>query len=171
MWDVSIAEIAGRQFNRVSRTQLEALGLSEKTIAHRVDAGRLVIVEVGVFAVAPVLEHDQWGRWMGATLTAPDSTLSHGSASAAWGFLDVNEPFVTITRPGSGGPRRHGSVLAYRSATVAGEMTTLRGIPITTVPRTLVDLSGRVAERRIARALREAVRLELTTIYEVADAL
>jgi hypothetical protein len=171
MWDVSIAEVAGRQFNRVSRAQLEAIGLSEKAIAHRVAGGRLVLVEQGVFAIAPVLDHDPWGRWMGATLTAPHSYLSHGSSSTAWEFLDVREPFVTITRPGSGGPRRHGGVLSYRSATLAGETTTLNAVPITTVPRTLVDLSGRISERRIARAVREAVRLELTTIYEIADAI
>src|SRR2546423_4055443 len=104
MWDVSVAELAGRQFNRLSRAQLETLGLSEKAIAHRVAGGRLVVVEQGVFAVAPVLEHDPWGRWMGATLTTPNSYLSHGSASTAWEVLDVRQPFVTITRAGSGGP-------------------------------------------------------------------
>src|SRR5258706_1343135 len=111
--------------------------------------------EQGVFAVAPVLDHDPWGKWMGATLTAPDSFLSHGSASTAWEFLDVRQPFVTITRPGSGGPRRHGGVLAFRSSTLDCETTALQGVPITTVPRTLVDLSGRISERRVARGVRE----------------
>jgi hypothetical protein len=74
--DVRIATLAGAQFNRVSRAQLAELGLGDNAIAHRVAAGRLVIVEQGVFALPPVLEHDDWGRWMGATLTAPDTRLS-----------------------------------------------------------------------------------------------
>src|SRR3954467_8077660 len=121
MRDVLVAELAGRQFNRVSREQLRDLGLTEREIVHRVAAGRLVIVEEGVLAVAPVLEHDDWGRWMGATLTAPGSVLSHFSAAAARGFWALPHPFETVTRPGSGGPRRHGGVLAFRSSTLAGD--------------------------------------------------
>ena len=86
MRDARVAQLAGRQFNRVSRDQLAALGLSKSAIAHRIAAGRLVAVEEGVFALAPVLEHDEWGRWMAATLTAPGSVLSHRSAASAWGF-------------------------------------------------------------------------------------
>jgi len=171
MRDVRVVRLAGTQFNRISRAQLRDLGLTDPAIEHRVKTHRLVAVEDGVFAIAPVLEHDPWGRWMGATLTAPDTVLSGGSAATAWGFLDVTQPYVTVTRPGSGGPRRHGGVVAYRSSTLDGETTALHGAPITTVPRTLVDISSRISERRLARAVREAVRLELTTLYEIVDAL
>jgi hypothetical protein len=163
--------LAGAQFNRVSRTQLTELGLSDAAIAHRVATGRLVIVEEAVLAVAPVLEHDDWGRWIGATLTAPGSVLSHVSAATAWGFWTSPRRFETITRPGSGGPRRHGGVLVFRSSTLEGEREVLRGIPITSVPRTLLDLASAVSGRALARAVREAVRLQLTTIGELADRL
>ena len=171
MRDVQVARLAGAQFNRVSRSQLIQLGLSDAAIAHRVARGRFVVVEEGVLAVAPVLEHDDWGRWMGATLTAPNSVLSHVSAAAAWGFSSSPRHFETITRPGSGGPRRHGGVLVFRSSTLAGECDVLRGIPITSVPRTLVDLAGDLSERALARAVREAVRLRLTTAGALADRL
>ena len=172
MRDVRVAEVAGAQFNRVSRAQLADLGLSDDAIAHRVAAGRLVIVEQGVFGLAPVLEHDDWGRWMGATLTAPGSLLSHVSAAAASGFWSLPRDFETVTRPGSGGPRRHGGVLAFRSSTLDGERAELRGIPITSVPRTLYDLAAAgVSTRALARAVREAIRLRLTTVGELAERL
>lgn len=171
MWDVRVAELAGRQFNRVSRVQLTRLGLSATAIAHRVAAGRLVIVEEGVFAVAPVLEHDRWGYWMGATLTAPNSFLSHRSGAGAWGCWGLDPELVTVTRHGSGGPRRHGRILAYRSSVLEGDCTTLRGIPITSPPRTLLDLARKVSERGLARAVREAIRLELTSVDALGDAL
>ena len=171
MRDARVAQLAGRQFNRVSRDQLVALGLSKSAIAHRVAAGRLVTVEEGVFAVAPVLEHDEWGRWMAATLTAPRSVLSHASAASAWGFWGLPRALETVTRPGSGGPRRHGEVLAFRSSTLDGECAALRGIPITSVSRTLLDLARGVSKRALARSLREAVRLELVTIHALGDAL
>lgn len=171
MRDVLVAELARTQFNRVSRTQLHDLGLSADAIAHRVAEARLVIVEQGVFAVAPVLEHDEWGRWKGATLTAPQTYLSHVSALAARDLWSLPRDFETVTRPGSGGPRRHGGVLVFRSRTLAGDTEELRGIPITTVSRTLIDVAPAISGRALARAVREAVRMELRSIHALADAL
>jgi len=74
-----------------------------------------------------------------------------------------------VTRPGGGGPRPHGRVLVFRSSTLQGEYTTLRAIPITTVSRTLLDLAARSSTRALARAVREAVRLKLTTVEAIAD--
>jgi hypothetical protein len=169
MWDVRVVQLAGNQFNRVSRQQLISLGLTATAIDHQLRAGGLIGVEEGVFALPPVLAHDDWGRWIGATLTAPESFLSHGSASAAWDFLSWSRRFETITRPGSGGPRRHGRILAFRSQTLEGDCTELRGVPITTVERTLLDLARVVSTRALARGVREAIRLELTTMTALAD--
>jgi len=130
-----------------------------------------VIVEEGVFAIAPVLQHDEWGCWMAATLTAPGTVLSHTSAAAAWGLLAPRGRVETVTRRGSGGPRLHGAVRAFRSTTLEGESTLLRGIPITSVPRTLLDLTRVASDRALARAVREAVRLELVTLAELGDSL
>jgi hypothetical protein len=171
MRDRQIAELAGTQFNRVARTQLLDLGLTSSSIQRRVAAGRLVAVEEGVFALAPLLGHEEWGRWMGATLTAPGSVLSHRSAAAAWGFWSVPRAFETITRPGSGGPRRLGGVRVHRSSTLEGECDELRGIPITAPARTLLDLAAYVGRRALARSVRDAVRLELTTLEAIAECL
>jgi hypothetical protein len=171
MRDVHLMELAGRQFNRVSRAQLAGLGFSATAIAHRVETGRLVLVEQAVFAVAPVLGDDDWGRWMGATLTQPGSILSHVSAASAWGFWGLSRQFESVTRPGSGGPQRHGGVLAFKSRTLEGECTRLHGIPITIVPRTLLDVGAGTSERALARAVREAVRLHLVSLHELGDAL
>jgi Protein of unknown function (DUF559) len=171
MLDVRVAQLAGTQFNRVSRRQLIELGLSDDAIAHRVATGRLAVVEIGVFAVAPVLEHDDWGRWMGATLTAPGTVLGDVSAAAAWGFWSYPRRLETVIRAGTGGPRRRCGVIVFRSATLVGECTRLRGIPTTTPPRTLLDLAAHVSERALARAVREAVRLKLTTVGALVDFL
>jgi very-short-patch-repair endonuclease/predicted transcriptional regulator of viral defense system len=172
MRDDRVAALAAGQFNRVSRAQLRDLGMSNDAIAHRVAAGRLVAVEQAVFAVAPVLVHDPWGRWMGATLTAPGSVLSHASAATAWGVLTgANAAVETVTRPGNGGPRRHGGVLVFRSATLAADATTLQSVPITTIERTLRDVAGYASTRALARAVREALRLDLTTVGRLGDRL
>ena len=171
MRDVRIAELAGRQFNRVSYVQLRALGLSDRAIERRAAGGRLVRVEQGVFAVAPLLEYDEWGRWMGATLTAPETFLSHMSAASSRGYWTLPRPFESVTRPGSGGPRRIGGVLVYRSVVLEGDCTEYRGIPMTSVPRTLLDLARLASDRALARAVREAVRLDRVTLDELGDAI
>jgi uncharacterized protein DUF559 len=169
--DARAAELAARQFNRVSRSQLMQLGMDKDAVDYRVAVGRLVIVEEGVFAFAPVLEHDEWGKWMGATLTAPGSELSHFSAMAARGIWSLPRPYETVTRPGSGGPRLHGGVLVRRSSMLEGDCTQLRGIPITKVPRTLLDIASKVSDRSLARGVRDAVREGLVTLPELGNAL
>ena len=135
-------------------------------------ASKLVAADEGVYAIAPLLEHDEWGKWMGATLTAPESFLSHVSAAAARGFWSLPRDFETVTRPGSGGPRRHGGVLVFRSATLDGDVEELDGIAITTVPRIQLDLARiRISDRALARAVREAIRLKLTSTAALTDFL
>ena len=171
MTDARVAAIAGSQFNRISRAQLFEAGLTERAISHRVTTGRLVKVHEGVYAVAPVLEDDDWGRWMGAVLTAPRSVLSHTSAAAAWGIWSLHRPWEEITRPGSGGPRRFGGVVVHRSSTLAGDTGLMRGVPVTSLNRTLLDLSCRVSNRSLARLVREAGRLKLVTVPALTEKL
>jgi hypothetical protein len=170
MIDVRVAELAARQHNRFARRQLLALGISDNALRHRIATGRWVAVDDGVYAIAPALDSDM-GRWTAALLTEHGSVLSHGSAGAARGYDDRPRPFETITRPGSGGLHRQGSVLVHRSTTLDGDTVMDRGLPMTSVPRTLLDVAPHVPPRMLARLTREALRLRLTTVAELVEAL
>jgi hypothetical protein len=171
MSDVQLIELAARQHNRVSRTQLEARGYKPRAIQHRIESGRLAFAEHdGVYAVAPRLDDDR-GRLMAATLTAPDTYVSHESAVFAHGIWTAHRAVDTVTRPGNGGPTLHGNLLVYRSETLAGDTAFLGPIPITTAERTLIDIAPRVSERALAHALREFVRLGVTDTETIAEAL
>ena len=170
MIDVRVAELAARQHNRFSRRQLTALGVSEQVLRHRLASGRWVALHDAVYAIAPALDSDM-SRWTAAILTEPGSVLSHSSAAGAWGIHDRPRLFEIVTRPGCGGPHRQGGVLVHRSETLAADTTTHRGLPITSVPRTLLDMAASVDRRLTARLAREALRLGLTTVPELADAL
>ncbi len=164
-------QLAGRQFNRIARWQLFELGFSARCLTRRVSAERLVPAGWGVFAFAPLLNDDPRGDWMAATLTAQGSVLSHLSAAAAYGIWGLQRVLETVTRPGSGGPERWGSVVVHRSRWLDGDCTILDGIPITTIARTLVDIAPIISQRALARAVREAIRLEHITHQELGDAL
>jgi hypothetical protein len=163
-----VIDLAGRQFNRVSREQVAGLGFTPDAIAHRIATRQLIIVREGVFALPPVLDYDDRARWMEATLTSPDTFLHRDAAARAYGVLSFGSRLVVV-RPGSGGPRWIDGIRVHRSSTLEGETTEYQGIPITTMPRTLVDLACCASKQALAKALRDSIRLGQTTIYELGD--
>jgi hypothetical protein len=82
------------------------------------------------------------------------------------GHVDGRHPHRPGQLPES--RERRGGVLVFYSRTLD---TDHEGIPITTVPRTLLDLASGLTDRALARAVREAVRLDLVTLVAIGDAL
>ena len=147
------------------------IGFTDKRIAWEVESARFVALHEGVFAIAPVFEHDRLTRWRAATLTAPETFLALASAGAAHGLRPFDASFEMVVRPGSGGPLLYDGLRVSRSETLAGNTTVLDGIPITTVERTIIDLSAWLDPRSLRRMVREALRLEQTTIPGLVQSL
>ena len=122
---------------------------------------------VYVLSAAPITRRQ---LWFAATLTAPDTVLSHGSAGSCLGFHRFNRGYEVVTRQGRGGRRRCGKLLVFRSMLLAGEVTRHDGVPVTTAARTLVDLAAGLDETKLARAFRESIRLKRTTARRVLEA-
>jgi very-short-patch-repair endonuclease len=119
-----------------------------------VDRARLHLVHRGVYAVGhPGLTRK--GRWMAAVLAAgPGAVLSHRSAGALWTIVSGDGRVVAVSRTAACG-RRPG-IQIHRVQLEADEVTTVDGIPVTTVARTLLDLAGELPRGRLERALDEA---------------
>ena len=162
--------LASRQADVVAAWQLRAAGWSWRKIEHQVKRGGWRTIHRGVYVLtnAP-LRREQ--LWFAAALSAPDTWLSLGSASACWGFHRFQRGFEVVTRPGNGGRKRHGSLLVFRSTCLDGDVTRHNGIPITTAARTLVDLAGGLEDKRLGRAFRESIRLKTTTAARVLECL
>lgn len=168
--DVQLRKLAAAQADVVAAWQLTRLGWTRKAIRHRAKQDGWRTVHSGVYALtqAPLT---QVQLWMAAALTAPGTYLSHVSASTCWGFHIGGAAVQTVTRPGSGGRQRLGSVLVRRSAALDRQTTFCNGVPITTPVRTLIDISAGLPERAIGRAFREALRLNALTARELARGL
>jgi very-short-patch-repair endonuclease len=152
--DVALAELAGRQHGMVAWRQLRALGLGKASIAHRVRAGRLHRLQPSVYAVGHRVVTRQ-GWWMAAVLSSgPGAVLSHHSAAALWGLRGYSERAVEVTvgrkSTSSKRFRRHHALLP------TDETATEQGIPVTTVPRTILDLAASEPAETIESLLREA---------------
>ena len=76
---------------------------------------------------------------MAAVLAAgKTAALSHRAAAALWEMM--HSDFLEVTSPAQQRPRR--GFLLHCSTLPFDEITTVRGIPVTTVPRTLFDLAA-----------------------------
>src|ERR1700704_3598796 len=84
--DRGLARLADRQHGVVSRSQLMALGFTERAVHTRVDRGGLQPLYRGVYAAGHrvLTVH---GRWLAAVLACgPDAVLRHPSAAPRWGL-------------------------------------------------------------------------------------
>jgi very-short-patch-repair endonuclease len=102
---------------------------------------------------------------MAATLAA-GGALSHRSAAALW--LLRPSTYVEISAPGR---HRRGAIRAHRLPLPADEVTEVRGIPVTTVPRTLFDLASVLARHQVERAIEEAEIRGLRDPLSLSDLL
>lgn len=135
--------------------QLLELGVSEGALRRRVEAGRLHRIHRAVYAVGtPSLTRD--GRFMAAVLAAGDGgALSHGSAAWLWDIRDGLLSPIDVTIPNTNGRKPRPGLRIHRPRPPL-ETTTHRGIRVTTVPRTLIDLAETITPRQLERAIDEA---------------
>jgi very-short-patch-repair endonuclease len=151
--DAWIAEIAGRQHGVISREQLIALGLGKDAIQRRLRSGRLIRVHRSVYAVGH-LNRSRETVWMAAVLAGGQGTvLSNRPAGAAWTICS-SAGRVEVTVPRQKRPSRR--IVFHHAVLPADERTVRDGIPITTVPRTLLDLAATLDQRQLERAINEA---------------
>ncbi len=170
--DVLIAELADRQHGAVERSQLGELGLAGGAVEKRIQRGRLFPVHRGVYAVGR-RGLSVRGHWMAAVLAmGHDAVLSHRAAAALWDLRQPPTGRIDVTIPGRGGRERRTAISVHRSSTLAARHTTRRdGIPVTTVPRTLIDLAATEPRRTLERTLDESARLRLLDIRALRAAL
>jgi len=141
--DGLIAELAARQGGVISHAQLLQLGLSAESVKYRGAIRRLHAVHRGVYAVGHELLGPD-GRWWAALLALGECAfLSHHSAADAFGMRQSASGMVHITVRGRNGRKKHAGIKVHRPLELPDdEVTTLRGLPITTPARTLLDLSA-----------------------------
>lgn len=167
--DVEIAALAEAQHGVVARGQLAEIGLGSSVIGRRMDAGRLHQIHAGVYAVGHrVLS--QHSRWMAAVLACgPNAVLSHWSAAALWGFRGHSGGLIHVTSPSKS--RSQGSIRRHFARLPADEVTTHDGIPVTTVPRTNLDLAAASGAHVVESCLRQCEYLRLYDSLSLWDLL
>jgi hypothetical protein len=153
-----LERLATEQHGIVSMRQLTRLGLSRSSASEAVRSGRLHRIHRGVYAVG----HHRltWeGHCLAAVLAHEPALASHTSAAWLWELLDTRPTSYEFTaahrRRSAPGLRFHAGML--RKVDICER----RGIPVTAVPRTLLDMAGRRRQvPSLDRLLHRAAELE-----------
>ena len=142
-----------------------AVGVSKEEIRHRLHVGSLIREYKGVYRVghrAPSVE----ARYLAAVLACGEGALLCGLAAGHLLRLVKGKPpppeVMTLTE------RRIEGIETRRCRRMdPRDRTVYRGIPVTTVPRTVVDLAAVLVPDGLARACHEAGVLYRTTPRQV----
>jgi hypothetical protein len=154
-----LAELARRQHGVVSIRQLTVeLGFSRSAVSRAATSGSLHPLHRGVYAVGHT-DLSTHGVCLAAVLAAGDGALlSHFSAAWLWG-LSRTSPIpvhVTASIPRSA---RRGFRLHYARHLEAEDRKVIDCIPVTSLPRTLLDQAAAVTLDRLRRSLQRAEEL------------
>lgn len=166
----ALAELAASQYGVVSHAQLTDLGYAATAVKSAVASGRLHRIHRGVFAVghAGVSRH---GRCLAGVLARGEGALlSYRSAAWLWGMVTAFAAPIEVSVPWRGHGRS--PLHLHHCPALSAEDTALHeGIPVTAVPRTLLDLASSVPPRQLERAVEKTERLGLLDIGQIDQLL
>ncbi|MCW2985781.1 MAG: hypothetical protein JWR63_3351 [Conexibacter sp.] len=169
--ELEIQALAARQHGLAARRQLLALGLGQDAIDHRLASGRLVKIQRGVYALGHAQLRREGSMLAVVLASGVAAVASHRSAAALWGLRSWSGAFVEVTAPGRGGTMKRRGRLVHRSLDLPGsEIAIERGVPTTTVARTLIDLAAVVPAHHLRRAVERAELFDLVAVRRVLDA-
>jgi hypothetical protein len=152
-----LTRLAFEHHGRVNRRQLMAEGIDAEQIKRWLRGGRLHAVHRGVYAVGHVAP-SMHGDYSGAVLAGGGGAkLSHAPAAHVFKLTrGKRPPPPEITVPTTAHRRRPGIVIHRVKALHPYDVTVHEGIPITSVPRVLLDMAPRLSPAKLGRACHEA---------------
>jgi very-short-patch-repair endonuclease len=150
-----IAKLAARQLGVVTRAQLLRIGLTRDAIDNRVKSARLHPIYRAVYLLGHPRPTDGARELAAVLACGPSAVASHRSAAGLWRLLPGRGDLPDVTVPGRD-CRRRGIRVYLVAALDQRDVRTVRGIPVTTPARTLLDLAAVVTTRELEQALAEA---------------
>ena len=162
--------LAVRQLGLVTRRQMLDV-MSRPQLRGLIDKGLLTPISRGVYrTVGTPLTWEQ--RVFAAVLSRDGAAAaSHRCAARLWGIRGAERwPVVEITVE-RGRSARSGEAQVHSSTLLAEEVRRVRGIPVTHVARTLLDLSTLLPEVRLGIALDDCLQRRLITRSELSEFL
>jgi very-short-patch-repair endonuclease len=159
--DHELNRVAAGQRRLITRASVLREGVGDSLIARRLASERWYRAHAGVYVIGVgALSWEE--RLLAAVLAAgPPAAVSHRAALVLHGLDGIAGAPVEITVPHGGGPVP-GDVVVHRSRRPV-DATSVAGIPVTSVPRTVLDAAGCLPPVVVEKAMESALRRNLTT--------
>ncbi|MDX6678145.1 MAG: hypothetical protein QOE31_2197, partial [Solirubrobacteraceae bacterium] len=152
----TIAAVAAEQHGRITTRELRAAGVDKSCAQRWLEDGLLHRVHRGVYAVGHVAPSTLADYVAAVLACGGGSRLSHAPCSHLLKLQRGVPPPPEVTVATTAHRRRPGIVIHRVRDIPQRDVAELHGIPIMTVPRTLLDLAPRLTPQDLARACHEA---------------
>lgn len=167
---VALHRLATRQYGIVGLVQLRQLDLDLDDVRELVRSRRLERLRDAVYR-APGAPPSREQAVLAAVLAGGECVAAGLTAAWLWGLrmpgrLPDSEAIEVLARHGRY-VRRRGVVGHRTTAFYEDDLTTHRRIPVTTVARTLVDLSGRLSVPELGGAVDDALRRRILRLDDL----
>jgi very-short-patch-repair endonuclease len=165
----AIDALAQAQHGLITRQQLGRY-LSPSEVDSRLKRGVLLRVRPGVYRL-PGVPQTWTQEVLAVCLSYAGSTVaSHRSAARLWALEGVPSQRLEVTVR-TGRSARMPGVISHRAEVMSSDATHRCQVPVTTIERTLIDLSGVVSAASLERAVDDALRQGHTTVVKLAKRL
>ncbi len=156
--DESIQPILDAQFGLITQKQAQARGMTRGTFEHRVRTKRLLRVHARVYRSPSAPE--TFEQKVLAACLATGGIASDLTAAMVFGAIDRTDgrPHVNVDQN-----RRVPNIVVHRAKLDRQDRTHYGSIPVTSIPRTLVDLAASLERRALAEAVDRMLRRKLVS--------
>jgi Transcriptional regulator, AbiEi antitoxin len=167
----ALGDLAASQRGLFSVTQAKLIGVSNAQLLRAEAAGQLRRVRRGVYAAAGA-PCSPWEQVVSAALAAgPEAIVSHASAAAIHRFEYGAAGGVELTVRGGSYVRRPGVIVHRARNLTAPDVENKRGVQVTSAPRTLVDLAGRLGPGLTEKLVDEGLVARRWTVAGLRECL
>jgi hypothetical protein len=167
--DALAATYASEHHGLITGAEARRIGFTRDEVRHRVATGRWIRSARDLFLIAGTPR--SWEQDLMAAVLAgpPGTTLSFLSAGGVWKLIEpCSRPFVTVPRAKSG---RIPFATVHRADLDPLDVTMRGGLPVTRVPRTLLDLATILRPKALERAVDTAMSDRGATPRQVEAAI
>jgi hypothetical protein len=167
--DARAAYVAARQLSLLTGSQAREIGFSHNHIQHRLDTGRWEKLIRDLFAIGGAPRTWQRDALAPCLAGPPGAVTSFATATGVWGLADPS-PLPHVTFP-PGSSARMPIAKVHRAQLGAADVTRVGVIPVTRVPRTLVDFASIAGKAALEHAVDTALNRRLATPTQIIAAL
>lgn len=152
----ALYDLAERQAGYFTAAQAGAAGVSWRALSGRVERGDLDRVRYGIYRLRRFPHHPHEDVVAACLWVGPDSAASHDTALVVHGLSDSMPASIHVTVPRLFRGRQAG-VVVHRAPLDPSDREIRDSVPVTTLGRTLVDVSATADPTIVRQAVDEAL--------------